>query len=116
MLRKSMTLSEILLWKKLKGKQVLGHDFDRQRPIDNYIVDFYCKDLQLAIEIDGASHYTKGAHEKDVKRQKRMESLGVHFLRFEDILIKQDIDSVIELIKEWILNRPTPFIPLPGGD
>jgi very-short-patch-repair endonuclease len=48
-----MTLSEVLLWNELKSKQVLGYDFDRQRPIDNYIVDFYCKDLQLVIEIDG---------------------------------------------------------------
>ena len=48
-----MTLSEVLLWKSIKGKQMLGYDFDRQRPIDNYIVDFYCKDLKLAIEIDG---------------------------------------------------------------
>jgi very-short-patch-repair endonuclease len=52
-LRKNMTLSKVLLWNELKSKQVLGYDFDRQRPIDNYIVDFYCKDLQLVIEIDG---------------------------------------------------------------
>ena len=44
-LRKNMTFSEVLLWNELKQKKMLGHDFDRQRPIDNYIVDFYCKDL-----------------------------------------------------------------------
>jgi len=55
-LRKNMTLAEVLLWNKLKQKQMLKYDFDRQRPIDNYIVDFYCKDLMLAIEIDGSSH------------------------------------------------------------
>jgi very-short-patch-repair endonuclease len=52
-LRNNMTLSEVLLWDELKSKQLLGYEFDRQRPIDNYIVDFYCKDLQLVIEIDG---------------------------------------------------------------
>lgn len=115
MLRKNMTLSEILLWQEIKSKQVLGHDFDRQRPIDNYIVDFYCKDLQL--EIDGESHHYEGAYEKDVKRQKRLESLGVRFLRIEDELVKQDINMVIELIREWVLSQgPTPFVPLPRGD
>ena len=48
-LRKNMTLSEVLLWQELKGKNVMGYDFDRQRPIDNFIVDFYCKELQLAM-------------------------------------------------------------------
>jgi very-short-patch-repair endonuclease len=52
-LRKNMTLSKVLLWKKIKNRNMLGYDFDRQRPIDQYIVDFYCKDLMLAIEIDG---------------------------------------------------------------
>jgi len=58
-LRNDSTLSEIMLWNYLNGKQMLGYDFDRQRPIDNYIVDFYCKDLKLAIEIDGESHFGK---------------------------------------------------------
>ena len=58
-LRKTMTLSEVLLWKELKQKQILGYDFDRQRPIDEYIVDFYCKELNLAIEIDGITHHNR---------------------------------------------------------
>ena len=111
-----MTLSEILLWQRQKKKQLLCYQFNRQRPIDNYIVDFYYKELQLAIEIDGGSHSYEGAYERDIKRQKRLESLGVHFLRFEDIAIKQNIDTVLILIKEWILSRPTPSVPLQGGD
>ena len=55
-LRKEMTFGEVLLWNELKGDKLWGFDFDRQRCIDNYIVDFYCKDLMLAIEIDGMSH------------------------------------------------------------
>lgn len=55
-LRKNMTLAEVLLWNKLKRRQMLGHDFDRQRPIADYVVDFYCKALRLAIEVDGHSH------------------------------------------------------------
>jgi very-short-patch-repair endonuclease len=55
-LRQNMTLSEVLLWNELSGKKMHGFDFDRQRPIDIFIVDFYCKELNLAIEIDGDSH------------------------------------------------------------
>jgi very-short-patch-repair endonuclease len=55
-LRRNMTLSEVLLWNELKQKQMSGYDFDRQRPIGNFIVDFYCKDLFLVIEIDGDTH------------------------------------------------------------
>ena len=78
-LRQNMTLSEVLLWNQLKQAQMLGHDFDRQRPIDNYIVDFYCKDLRLAIEIDGASHDFEVVAENDIVRQERLEFLGVRF-------------------------------------
>ncbi|HTX86499.1 MAG TPA: DUF559 domain-containing protein [Candidatus Nanoarchaeia archaeon] len=59
-LRKHGTFSEVLLWKKLQGKQMLGYKFRRQRPIDNYIIDFYCPDLKLAIEIDGVKHGDEG--------------------------------------------------------
>jgi len=104
-----MTLSEVLLWQELKGKQMLGYDFDRQRPIDEYIVDFYCKDLFLAIEIDGITHTYEGAFEKDQIRQLRLESLGVHFLRFDDLDVKRNMNWVLNTIHEWILeNRPTP--------
>ena len=108
-LRKNMTLSEVLLWKKLKQKQVLGYDFDRQRPIDEYIVDFYCKELMLAIEIDGITHYNQLAEIKDKIRQKKLESLGVSFLRFDDLTVKRDSTYVVSIIEEWIKNNePTP--------
>ncbi|MFV1985517.1 MAG: endonuclease domain-containing protein [Thiohalomonadales bacterium] len=108
-LRKNMTLSEILLWQELSGKKVVGYDFDRQRPIDNYIVDFYCKELQLAIEIDGDSHGYNDVIINDKKRQDRLESLGVNFLRFDDDYVLTDISGVIEDIELWIeQHRPTP--------
>ena len=101
-LRKNMTLSEVLLWDELKQKKILGFDFDRQRPIDEFIVDFYCKDLQLAIEIDGDSHDSEEAFEKDRKRQKRLEELGVRFLRFDDLEVKKEINNVLRTIQHWI--------------
>ncbi len=99
-LRNNSTLSEVLLWRKLKGKQMGGYDFHRQKPIDNYIVDFFCSELMLAIEIDGRSHEYKVLEDRD--RQNRMESLGVHFLRFADFEVKKDIDNVVRIIEAKI--------------
>ena len=120
-LRNNSTLSEVLLWRHLKGRQILGYDFDRQKPIDNFIVDFFCNELMLAIEIDGETHNYKIS--RDRERQKRLEGLGVWFLRFTDEEVKQNIEGVVAEIERWIRNngigpaeiRPTPA-PLPRGD
>ena len=101
-LRKNMTVSEKLLWNELKGKKISGFDFDRQRPIDNYIIDFYCKDLMLAIEIDGIVHDNEESKEKDIIRQEKLESLGVRFLRFKDEDVKTDLSEVVRAITNWV--------------
>lgn len=80
-LRKNMTLAEVLLWNELKQKKMRGYDFDRQKPINNYIVDFYCKDSMLAIEIDGISHDTEEAFNEDIIRQQKLEGFGISFLK-----------------------------------
>ena len=103
-LRKNMTLSEVLLWNEIKQKKMRGYDFDRQRPIDNFIVDFYCKDLMLAIEIDGSSHDTEEAYKKDIERQTRLETFGVRFLRFDDREVKFDMMNVLREIDYWIMD------------
>jgi very-short-patch-repair endonuclease len=97
-LRKHSTLAEILLWNELKGKKILGYDFHRQKPIGNYIVDFFCPRLMLAVEIDGASHVDKT--DEDIERQKELESLGVRFLRFQDIEVKKNLEGVIAGIRD----------------
>lgn len=102
-LRKDMTLSEVLLWSTLKHKQMLGYDFHRQKPIDEYVVDFFCPQLMLAIEIDGASH--EGNQEKDSRRQKEIERYGISFLRFSDTEVKQNLSGVLTYIREWIVAR-----------
>ena len=109
--RKNMTRGEVLLWTKLSRKQMCGYDFDRQRPIDDYIVDFYCKELLLAIEVDGWSHAVKGAN--DVARQKRLESLGIGFLRFTERDVVADLQSVADQIEMWV-QRETARKPTPG--
>jgi very-short-patch-repair endonuclease len=107
-LRKNMTLSEVTLWREIKGKK-LGVRFSRQIPIDQYIVDFYCKDLQLAIEVDGPVHFEEGQQAKDMYRQNHLESLGVRFIRFSDLDVKNSLNWVLEEIKNEIENiKPTP--------
>lgn len=105
-LRQDMTLGEVLLWNELKQKQ-LGVRFSRQIPIDEFIVDFFCKELRLAIEVDGASHYHDDQPKKDEQRQQRLESLGVRFIRFDDADIKNNINWVVNEIHFLIRqNRP----------
>ena len=96
-LRKNSTLSEALLWNQLKAKQLGGYQFNRQRPIGEYIVDFYFKKLGLVIEVDGDSHIEK--HKYDSIRQKTLESQGLKVIRFHDMDIKQKIEGVLYMIK-----------------
>jgi len=97
-LRKESTLGEVLLWKQIRTKS-LGFEFHRQVPIDKYIVDFYCHELLLAIEIDGNSHHDVN---KDNERQQRLESLGVRFIRFAERTIKYDMTNVILALEDTI--------------
>ena len=109
-LRRNMTLSEVLLWNELKQEQMLGYDFDRQRPIGNFIVDFYCKELSLAIEIDGDTHIYR--YDYDEERQRVLEKSGIRFLRFEDIEVKKNMTNVLRVIDDWIeKNKNPPLTP-----
>ena len=103
-LRKTMTFSEVKVWNELKNGQLMGYDFDRQRPIGNYIVDFYCKDLLLALEIDGITHQDERVMYKDGIRQKELEILGVTFLRFEALLCVNKVEAVVKEIGKWIVD------------
>jgi very-short-patch-repair endonuclease len=100
-LRKNMTLGEVLLWQKIRGRK-LGYQFHRQIPIVNYIMDFFCHELQLAIEVDGSSHDHSQASEEDLERQTELEERGIRFLRFEEREVRKDINEVIQIIEDWI--------------
>jgi very-short-patch-repair endonuclease len=104
-LRKNMTLSEILLWQKIKGIQLLGYDFHRQKPIRDYVVDFYCPKLKLVIEIDGDSH--EGKENSDRIRQEKIETLGLRMLRYSDSEVKTNLDGILMHLKEWIEENAT---------
>jgi very-short-patch-repair endonuclease len=103
-LRHNMTFSEVVLWNELKTGQMMEYDFDRQRPILKYIVDFYCKDVLLAIEIDGSTHDDDVAAMKDEVRQKELEKLGVSFLRFNALDVVHDIINVLRTIENWLFD------------
>ena len=102
-LRKHSTLAEILLWNALKGKQMPGYDFHRQKPIDHFVVDFYCPMLKLVLEIDGVTH--DGKEKEDDIRQKTLESFGLSVLRFRDEEVKRDLDGVLNSVRERIENE-----------
>jgi very-short-patch-repair endonuclease len=99
-LRSNSTIAEVLLWKFINNKKMLGYDFHRQKPLDEYIVDFFCNELMLAIEVDGESHI--GNEKYDRARQKKLEDLGIRFLRFEDTEVIYNLDMVLKDIENWI--------------
>ena len=108
--RNLSTKAEVRLWCELfRNKQMMGYQFLRQRSIDNYIVDFFCKELKLIIETDGISHTWENAEEKDDQRTKKLEELGYVVLRFDDEEVMTNLDYVKEKIEEWIdANAPLP--------
>ena len=81
-----------------------GYDFHRQKPIDEYIVDFFCNRLQLAIEVDGYSHEVLEVWEKDIKKTNRLNELGIHVLRFSDSQVLDDMDNVLRAIEDYIMS------------
>jgi very-short-patch-repair endonuclease len=81
---------------------MMGYDFDRQRPIDQFIVDFYCKSLALTIEVDGDIHDSEAARQYDKERQAQLEALGVRFLRFRDEDVRRNTNIVCQSIADWI--------------
>ena len=101
-LRNNMPQTEVILWSKLKGKGLAGHKFRRQYSIGKFVVDFYSPKLKLAIEVDGDSHFIKGAHERDKERQEIIETFGITFLRFTNKEINENIDGVLNKIMELI--------------
>lgn len=93
--RKVMTKAEASLWKYLlKSSKLNGFSFNRQRPISNYIVDFYSKELKLVIEVDGNSHNIEEINLKDKVRQKELEDLGLTVIRFTDNEVLNNLDGV----------------------
>jgi very-short-patch-repair endonuclease len=109
-LRNNSTEAEQLLWSKLKGSQVLDFKFRRQQGVGSYILDFYCPEARLAIEIDGETHVRPDEIEYDKTRQHEIEELGIHFLRFTNRDVYNNLSGVLLMISEKLraLSKPTP--------
>ena len=97
-----MTRAEIILWSRLKSRQIDGYKFRRQQPIFEYIVDFYCHDLRLVIEIDGGIHSLPEIIKSDKYRDKILKINGFHVLRFTNDEIDTNLTSSIETIRSLI--------------
>jgi very-short-patch-repair endonuclease len=112
-LRRAGNLAEVLLWKQLKNKQLQGLDFDRQKIIGNYIVDFYCAQRDLVIEIDGYSHeYTAGY---DAKRDDYLSGLGLKVIHLLDSDVKHNLESVMTFLNCQLGGIDTAEPPRPYG-
>lgn len=99
-LRKEMTEAEKLLWSKIRNKQLQGYHFYRQKPIGEFIVDFYCPKAKLVIELDGGQHYTDDGKAKDIRRDDCLRSMGLRVLRFSDIEALKNMEGLIQKIME----------------
>ena len=97
-LRQNSTLGEILLWKEI-SKRKLGVQFHRQVPVHEHILDFYCHEIKLAIEIDGYSHDNPDQKEKDMIRDLNLSQLGITVIRIDDIDVKRNLDSVVRFLR-----------------
>lgn len=107
-----MTEAEIILWSKLKNKQFIGRKFRRQVSINNYVVDFYCSELKLVVEVDGDLHYlSKETIKYDKIRQSLIEVLGIKFLRFTNTEIYQNLGGVLRTIESKVFELTPPAPP-----
>ncbi|MBG0859262.1 MAG: endonuclease domain-containing protein [Bacteroidales bacterium] len=102
LLRRNMTLSELILWKKLKNRDIFKVKFRRQHPIDIFIVDFYCHELKLVIEVDGEIHSDYETKEHDQGRTAELERFGITILRFSNDQVIYNIGIVINKIQKRI--------------
>ena len=107
-----MTDAEQKLWHRLRRKQLLGVQFFRQRPIGEYIVDFYAPTVKLVVELDGSQHREQDAIHYDSSRTSYLNSLGINVLRFDNLQALNETDSVLEMIHHF-LQRKIPPGPAP---
>jgi very-short-patch-repair endonuclease len=107
-LRKNMTLAEKVLWKKLKDRKIFNVKFRKQHPVWIFIVDFYCHEYKLVIEVDGDIHKEYETNEYDLGRTAELDRFGLKVIRFTNDQIIFNIDSVINEIQDTI----TGFTPL----
>jgi very-short-patch-repair endonuclease len=110
-LRRSMPEAEVLLWSRLKGRQLLGCKFRRQYGVGSFVIDFFSVEIKLGIELDGDSHFQPGAPEYDRKRQQFIESFGIRIVRISNTEVYDNLDGVLEMIEREVLKGKVPAKP-----
>jgi very-short-patch-repair endonuclease len=107
-LRSNMTKAEIILWSRLRSKKIDGYKFRRQQPIFDYVVDFYCDELKLIIEVDGEIHSFSDKAGYDSKRDNLLKINGYHIIRLSNLEIDTEINSTINKIISYISEILSP--------
>ena len=108
-LRNNMTRAEIILWSRIREKKINGYKFRRQQIIFDYIVDFYCHDLKLIIEVDGEMHSLPENKKLDSKRDNILKLNGYHIIRLSNVEVETEINSAINKIISYISENLSPF-------
>ena len=104
-LRRQMTDAELKLWSRIRGKQICGVQFYRQKPLLDFIVDFYAPAARLVVEVDGGQHFEPEHKARDALRDQRLEKLGILVLRFDNVQVLKELDAVVEQIGDIIEQR-----------
>ena len=104
-LRGTMSTAEVILWSRLKGRQLLGCKFRRQYSVGAYVIDFYSVEAKLAIELDGDSHFRPGAREYDQKRRDFLASFGIRIVRIVNAEVFENLEGVVEQIGREVQLR-----------
>ncbi|TVR28483.1 MAG: DUF559 domain-containing protein [Balneolaceae bacterium] len=99
-LRRNMTKWEVRLWNDLKGKKMFGFKVRRQYGIENYVIDFYCPKLKLAIEVDGDVHYFKNKMDIDVRKKNKLTEEGIKLIRLKNEDLEDDYESVLVYLED----------------
>ena len=110
-LRNNPTATESLLWRHLQRRQLLGKRFRRQYSVGRYVVDFFCTECDLAIELDGAPHYQLLRQDYEAERTKYIEGLGIELLRFENRVVRENLEAVLETIREAVKRKSNDTSP-----
>ena len=100
-LRRRLSLPEVILWNAVKARKLDGLHFRKQHPIGPYVLDFYCHELRLAVELDGAGHSMGDAPAKDAARDAWLAANGIRTLRMSAALVLEDVDNALDTIRVW---------------
>lgn len=103
-LRKKSTRAEKMLWKYLRNRKMAGYKFKQQYSVDAFIIDFYCPEAKLGIEVDGEIHFTEEAINYDENRSGFLSDFGIEIIRFKNDEIFNDVEMVLNRIKQKLKN------------